>query len=49
MSPRIVQLEEELSALMGENEQMYQQKMAHDGENMWEQRYQELLGKYTLF
>jgi len=34
---------------MGENEQLYQQKMTHDSENMWEQRYQELLGKYLFF
>jgi CRISPR/Cas system-associated protein Cas7 (RAMP superfamily) len=43
-----MQLEEELTSLMGENEQMLQQKMAHDGDNMWEQRYQELLGKYLM-
>jgi hypothetical protein len=40
-------MDQELSAVLGENEQLLQQKRTQDSENVWEQRYQELLGKYT--
>lgn len=44
---RIEEMDQELSAVLGENEQLLQQKRTQDSENVWEQRYQELLGKYT--
>lgn len=37
---RIVEMEQELSAVLGENEQLLQQKQEQDGESVWEQRYQ---------
>lgn len=39
-------MEQELSAVVGENEQLIQQRPNQDNESVWEQRYQELLGKY---
>ena len=38
-------MEQELSAVLGENEQLLQQRHTQDSEGVWEQRYQELLGK----
>jgi hypothetical protein len=42
-------MEQELSAVVGENEQLIQQRPTQDNESVWEQRYQELLGKYKSF
>jgi hypothetical protein len=33
-------MEQELSAVLGENEQLLQQRQAQDSEGVWEQRYQ---------
>jgi len=37
---RIDEMEQELSAVLGENEQLLQQRQAQDSEGVWEQRYQ---------
>jgi len=38
-------MEQELSAVLGENEQLLQQRHTQESEGLWEKRYQELLGK----
>lgn len=38
--PRIDEMEQELSAVLGENEQLLQQRQTQDSEGVWEQRYQ---------
>ena len=40
------ELEQELSTVLAENEQLLQQKRVQDSESVWEQRYQELLGNF---
>lgn len=37
---RIEEMEQELSAVVGENEQLIQQRPTQDNESVWEQRYQ---------
>ena len=38
-------MDQELGAAVSEHEQLMQQKISTDNEIVWEQRYQELLGK----